>query len=119
MAIPKKSRVALKKDFKAIFQKGRAANGNFLFIKYITSENLIDPQLNIIVSGKASKKASLRNKIKRIVAAVAEPRLKHFIKGLKALVVVMKLPSNDYRGQLSRDFIYTSKKARIYEEVNN
>lgn len=53
-----------KKDFDNIFKKGKAIPGKFIFLK-VLKNNLDNNQFGIIVSTKISKKAVIRNKIKR------------------------------------------------------
>ena len=53
-----------KKDFDNIFKKGKAIPGKFIFLKALKN-NLNNNQFGIIVSTKISKKAVIRNKIKR------------------------------------------------------
>lgn len=53
-----------KKDFARVFKKGKSVNADFLVLKYVTN-NLKNSRFGIIVSQKVSKKAVVRNKIRR------------------------------------------------------
>ncbi len=53
-----------KKEFEAVFKKGKTKAGKLVFLK-ILKNNLDNNRFGIIVSKKISKKAVIRNKIKR------------------------------------------------------
>ena len=114
MAIPKKNRVTVKKDFDSIFRKGKAVNGTFLFMKYLVGSDG-SPQLNIIVSSKTIKKAATRNRVKRVLSALVQLHLNNLPQGIKALVVVTKSPINNRDDKLREDFLKTLKKSGLYE----
>ena len=62
--LPKENRLRNKKDFDRISTRGRQVSGNFLILKFQSNElNLA--RIGFVVSKKVSKKAVLRNKVKR------------------------------------------------------
>jgi len=80
--LPKTNRLKKNKDFKQVFKKGQFFKEDFLTLKILSkNENkkdfsMIDSKNNrfgFIVSSKVSKKAVLRNKIKRWLKAAILP----------------------------------------------
>lgn len=66
--LPKKNRLQKNKDFERVFKKGRFFKEDFLVLKVLFN-NLKNSRFGFIVSSKVSKKAVLRNKIKRWLRA--------------------------------------------------
>ena len=75
MALNKKNRLKKKKDFEGVFKGGKAVRGNFLFAKYLKND-LGFPRFAFIVSSKVSKKAVVRNRIRRVLSDISRTRLK-------------------------------------------
>lgn len=64
MALSKKHRLTDKLKIEEVFKKGRIINSNFFFIKF-RRNRLPFSRFLVIVSSKISKKAVIRNKVKR------------------------------------------------------
>ena len=62
--LPPKNRLRLQKDFKHIFKKGPTINSSALLIKAIKNQKS-ENRFGIVVLNKISKKAVVRNKIRR------------------------------------------------------
>jgi ribonuclease P protein component len=62
--LPKINRIKKKKDFEVIFKNSKSLRSN-LFILKISQNNLGLSRFGFVVSKKISKKAVVRNKIKR------------------------------------------------------
>lgn len=77
MALNKKNRLKRKKDFESVFKKGKASKGNFLFARYLEND-LGFSRFAFIVSSKVSKKAVVRNRIRRVLSDISRTRLKGF-----------------------------------------
>lgn len=76
MALNKKNRLKKKKDFESVFKKGKAIRGNFLFVRYLKN-GLQFPRFAFVVSSKVSKKAVVRNRIRRLLSEAARTKLKN------------------------------------------
>lgn len=76
MALPKKNRLKKKKDFEEVFKKGKAFRGNFLFVRYLKND-LQFPRFAFIISAKVSKKAVVRNHIRRYLSEAVRIKLKN------------------------------------------
>lgn len=86
---PKINRLTKKKDFDLAFKKGESIKNDFLLFK-IAPNHLPQSRFGFIVSKKVSNKATVRNKIKRRLRAVALRELPN-IKS-SADIIVIALP---------------------------
>lgn len=77
MALNKKNRLKKKRDFERVFKEGRAVKGNFLFAKYLKND-LGFSRFAFIVSSKVSRKAVVRNKVRRMLSDISGARMKEF-----------------------------------------
>ena len=74
-----------KRDFEAVFKKGKGFREGFLFLKLLPKKN--DKfRLGIIVSQKISKKATTRNKIRRRIKAMINQKLPEIKNGFDAII---------------------------------
>lgn len=110
--LPKKNRLKKKKDFEQIFKQGRGFKVDSLYLK-IKENNLDSSRFGFIVSKKVSKKAVLRNKIKRKLREIIRLRLKKKdVKiGVDAAIVVM--PGFDLRDFAEVNVSKLLEKAKI------
>lgn len=67
--LEKNKRVRLKKDFENVFKKGKGLFEDSLGLK-IVKNNLEFNRFGVIVSNKVSKKAVIRNRIKRQIRSI-------------------------------------------------
>jgi len=111
VALPTKNRLKNKKDFDAVFKKGKALNGSFLFIKSLPS-SLGYPRFGFIVSAKFAAKAVLRNKVRRLLAEVIlSERLLNMPSCDTVVVVMKKIPAETE--VIRDDFIAVLRQARF------
>jgi len=78
----------LKKDIDFVFRKGKKCTGQVFYLKYASSEKR-SPRYVIIVSSKVSKKATMRNKIRRQIKEIVRKHQK-FIPVVDFAVFVQK-----------------------------
>lgn len=62
--LPKSRRICLKRDFERVFNSGRSVQGKLFRLKFLKN-NLNFNRFAVVVSSKVSKKAVIRNKIRR------------------------------------------------------
>ena len=86
--LPLKNRLKNKKDFDAVFKKGKKAEGAFLFLKAIKN-NLNESRFGFVVSQKVNKKAVARNRIKRKLREIAKTE-RIVVKEPRDIVVLVK-----------------------------
>ena len=87
--LPKKNRLKNKKDFERVFKQGKGFKEDFLFLK-ITKNNLKENRFGFIVSLKVSKKAVLRNKVKRRLREIIKERLPEIKPGVDIVLIAQK-----------------------------
>ncbi len=76
MALAKKFRLKLQRDFEKISEKGEFNRVAGLDIKYIPNQ-LDHTRISVIISKKTSKKAVTRNKARRRILEIIRPLLKN------------------------------------------
>ena len=105
--LPKENRLNKKKDFQKVFKKGKGIKENLLTFKW-TPNNLKVSRFSFIVSKKISKKAVLRNKIKRRLREKVKTELPRFKKGIDGVIIVnpeaAKKKSQEMIGSLNKIF---------------
>ena len=89
--LAKKYRLKKRKDFENVLKKGKGVKGGPLFLKIIKKENSEEKKFGFIISKKISKKATVRNKIKRRLHEIIREKLGKIEKGIN--VVLIALPS--------------------------
>ena len=86
--LPKNNRLTKKKDFEYVFKKGRSFKEDFLILK-IVEKHLGQIRFGFVVSQKISKKASLRNKIKRRISESVRFKIGKFKKRLDGILIAL------------------------------
>jgi len=110
--LPKRNRLKKKKDFENVFKKGESFKEDFLILKVVPNcSNLI--RFGFIVSQKISKKATLRNKIRRKLSELVRLKMKKLKKGID--VVLMTLPGIETKDfwEIEESIDKLFKKAKI------
>jgi len=88
--LAKKYKLKKKNDFKSVFKKGRFYGNSFLSVK-ISKNDLKISRFAFVVGLKISKKAVVRNKIKRLLSAV----IKFHLAEIKTGFDIVFLPNPD------------------------
>jgi len=88
--LAKKNRFRRKKDFERVFKEGRGFREDFLILR-VAKNNAEKIRFGFIVSKKVSKKANVRNKIKRIISESIRLKLKinKLKPGIDAILIVL------------------------------
>lgn len=84
--LPRKNRLRKKNDFKLVFKNGKTINDELSFLK-VKKNNLGINRFGFVVGTKISKKATLRNKIKRRLTEIIKQNLDKIESGLDIIVV--------------------------------
>jgi ribonuclease P protein component len=90
VALPKAYRLKSRHDFQAVFRGGIRRHGSYLTLRALQlSSALIAPtQIGISVSTKVSKRAVVRNRLKRQIAAALHQLLPKISQGWRLVVIV-------------------------------
>lgn len=110
--LPKTNRLTKKKDLERVFRKGEGVKEGLLILKTVKN-NLDNSRFGFVVSRKVSKKANLRNKIKRRLRDLVKGKLKKIKEGRDALLIA--LPGLERKGfkEIEETINKLFKKAKI------
>lgn len=86
--LSKINRLRKEKDFEKLFKKGKSFKNGFLILKMVQN-NSEESRFGFIVSQKVSKKATLRNKIKRRLRDIARQNIKKTRKGIDVALIAL------------------------------
>jgi ribonuclease P protein component len=92
MALPKRYRLTSPKEFSRVYKAGRQASTNHLVVKCIESPreqpNLGCSRFGITISQKVSKRAVVRNRLKRQVRAALQSLIPQLRQNLWVVIVL-------------------------------
>ena len=95
--LPAPNRLRRRQDFTEVYAKGDRHYGKYLKLRVYDTKNLeVQTQVGIVVSKKFSKKAVVRNRIKRQLRAILRaflPQLKQGFQIVITVVTVSNLPN--------------------------
>ncbi|WGV24001.1 ribonuclease P protein component [Halotia branconii] len=134
MALPKANRLKSRKDFQAVFREGIRRHSSYFTLRALRPSQTIesslstavlptDPhqlastQIGITISTKVSKRAVIRNRIKRQIAAAFQQLLPKLSPGWR-LVVVVK-PTAAESKCVSQQFLQELEQLLAQTEVFN
>jgi ribonuclease P protein component len=81
-----KNRLKKKKDFERVFKEGKGLKEDFLILK-MSENNLSQSRFGFIVGRKISKKAILRNKLKRRLRELVRGKIEKIKKGFDIIFI--------------------------------
>jgi len=84
--LAKFNRLRKKKEFETVLRKGKGFKEDFLVLKAMKN-NLSQTRVGLIVGVKVSKKATLRNKIKRRLKALIVTKISEIEKGVDIILI--------------------------------
>jgi ribonuclease P protein component len=88
MALPFKNRLKGKKDVGLILKEGKGKKGKFLIFKFLETK-LKESRFAFIVSKKVSRKAVVRNKVKRRLSEIVRERIKELSKNIDGVFIAL------------------------------
>lgn len=112
--LPKKFRLAKKKDFEKIHKFGKFSGQDFLAIKTVKN-NLNVSRFGFLIGLKISKKATVRNKVKRRLRETIRLRLDKIKPGFDVAVFARpEIVEKDYL-EIDKTIDKVFKKARLFK----
>lgn len=84
----KLNRLTKKKDFERVFEKGKSFKEDFLVLKIVPND-FQTSQFGFIISQKVSKKAVVRNKIRRELKELMRLKIDKIKKGIDGVFMVL------------------------------
>jgi ribonuclease P protein component len=131
VALPASNRLKSRKDFQAVFQKGIRRHGTYLTLRALrpstakepsldaakTSLNLPPTRIGISISTKVSKRAVVRNRIKRQITTALYEWLADIAPGWQIAIVVKPTAAEDKCDR--QQFLQELKQLLLQTEVLN
>lgn len=111
--LPRLNRIKKKKDFEVVFKKGASCK-NSLFVLKVLKSNYEQSRFGFVVSQKVSKKAVIRNKIRRSMAQVAGTELNKIKQGLDLVFIVLPGANEKNASEIKENFLSILKKSGSY-----
>lgn len=90
--LPQKNRLKKTKDFENVWHKGKIARESFLLLKF-AKNNLDESRFGFAVGMKVSKKAVVRNKIKRWLREAIRTNLTNIKPGID--IIISAIPGTE------------------------
>jgi len=84
--LPENNRLKKRNDFNEILKKGKAITGKFVFLKYLKN-NLNVNRFGFVVSLRISKRAVIRNRIRRQLREATRRNLSNIKHGFDVLII--------------------------------
>lgn len=109
---PSVNRLRNEKDIKTLFAKGRSVFDVTLGIRFVPN-NLPVTRFTVVVGTKISKRAVVRNKIKRRIRGIVEKRLLSIKPGFDVLFLVKKETIDQTHKQLVEQVERMFKRAKL------
>jgi ribonuclease P protein component len=110
--LKKNNRLLKKKDFDAVWQKGRSGYDQLLGLKSLAN-GLAENRFGIMVGLKVSKKAVERNKIKRRLRAIIRAEAVNLAKGFDVVITVLPAAKKAEFAVLQASLLSHLRKLRI------
>lgn len=110
--LPRKYRLTAEKDFNRIFKRGRSVHGQGLGLK-IALNQLEVSRFAFVVSTKVSKKAVVRNRLKRQMREIVHEVLKDMKQGTDVVVMARKEIVDIEFDVLRESLLKALKKAKL------
>jgi len=115
--LPKENRLKKKKDLERVLKEGQTLKEGFLLLK-ILENDIAKRRFAFVVSKKISKKAVLRNKVKRRLREIVRQRLKEIKKGIDGVFIALPGIEKENFSQIEKMVKKLFKKANILTTNN-
>jgi ribonuclease P protein component len=110
--LKKENRLTKKNEFDNVFKRSKASSGRFVFLKVLENDLGIS-RFGFIVSSKISKRAVIRNKIKRRLREIIQKNIINIEKGLDVVILARPNIINCDFGEIKEDTERLFKKLKI------
>ena len=114
--LPKENRLRKKKEFEKVIKEGKGVREGFLVLKYLKN-NLNLVRTGFVVSQKISKKAVIRNKVKRRLREIVRRNLEKLKPGYDLIFFTKKgIEEKDF-WQIKEVVKELLKKAKLFKKL--
>lgn len=104
MVLSKKYRLTDKSEIEKVFKKGKILNSDSFLIRFFSNQ-LVFSKFTVIVSSKISKKAVIRNKIRRRLREITRLNILKIKSGHNFIVIAKPKILNQKRGELMESVV--------------
>ena len=108
------NRLVKTKDIEQAFKQGKSLFGQNLGVK-VKSNKLELNRFAIVVSAKVSKKAVVRNKIKRRLREVLRVESKYFKVGYDLVIITLPSTARLRQVEIKNEIIKILQRAKLYQ----
>lgn len=108
----KKYRLTKRNDFKSIFSTGKRSFNKLFSIRYKLN-NLDNPRIAVVVSNKVSKKAVVRNRLKRQVRSIIVEFLPKFKQNFDIIINILSPSVDKEYNIIQEELLQILKKSNI------
>ncbi len=112
--LAKENRITLDKEFDRVFKTGQSFYGKILGVKTIPS-GLDVSRVGILIGLKVSKKAVIRNKIKRQIRSITDRELLSLKPGRDIVIIVLPLILGKEFKEIEEELRKGFKKLNLYK----
>jgi len=116
--LPKVNRLKREKDIEKVFKEGKAFKEDFLILK-VVENGLRSSRFAFIVPQKVSKKATLRNKIKRRLSESVRIKMKNIKTGRDVILLAISGAEKKDFWEIEETLNKLFVKAKIYHYGTN
>lgn len=110
--LPQANRLRLESDIKTLFARGKSVFGSWVGMKF-RKNNLPVSRFAVVAGVKVSKKAVVRNRLKRQVRAIVQEVLPHIAPGYDVLLFLKPGGVDKTFEQLKTQVLASLKSARL------
>lgn len=110
--LPKEHRLRHDKDIKTLFGNAKSVFDPVCGVKFRKNKFGIS-RFAVVVGTKVSKKAVVRNRIRRQIRAMIQNRLELIKPGFDVLILVRPKAKDSKRGEIETHFVKVFKKAKL------
>jgi len=109
---PVRNRLRSEKDIKALFAKGRSVFDFTVGMRFRKTDLPIS-RITVVVGTKVSKRAVVRNRLKRRIRGILEKQIPVIPPGFDMLILVKKESIDQTTAELEAQLMRIAKKAKI------
>lgn len=110
--LPQANRLRFEKDIKTLFARGKSVFGSFVGLKY-RSNGLSVTRFAVVAGVKVSKKAVVRNRLKRQTRAIVQEVLGKVAPGHDILLFMKPSAVDSSFKDLQKEVLLSLKKAKL------
>jgi ribonuclease P protein component len=108
------NRLVKTKDIERTFKRGRSFFGKNLGVKIASNELKVN-RFTIVISTKVSKKAVVRNKIKRRLRDILRLESSYFKTGHDLIIITLPTVVEMTQLELKSEIVKTLQRAKLYQ----